>query len=70
MRQSRTSLLLLKKSAEYFQVAEPTSPIPFFINRSLKMANMNFMDLLGEIDQNALDRGREQFGVKPDNGDN
>ena len=37
---------------------------------ALKMANMNFMDLLGEIDQNALDRGREQFGVKPDNGDN
>ena len=64
------ALLLLKKSAEYFQVAEPTSPVPFLINRALKMANMNFMDLLGEIDQNALDRGREQFGVKPDNGDN
>lgn len=64
------ALLLLKKSAEYFQVAEPTSPVPFLINRALKMANMNFMDLLGEIDQNALDRGREQFGVKHDNGDN
>lgn len=64
------ALLLLKKSSEYFQVAEPTSPVPFLINRALKMANMNFMDLLGEIDQNALDRGREQFGVKPDNGDN
>lgn len=64
------ALLLLKKSAEYFQTAEPTSPVPFLINRALRMANMNFMDLLGEIDQNALDRGREQFGVKPDNGDN
>ena len=60
----KEALLLLKKSAEYFQKAEPTSPGPFLINRALRMANMNFIDLLGEIDSNALDRGREQLGVK------
>lgn len=57
------ALLLLKKSAEYFQTAEPTSPVPFLINRALRMAEMNFIDLLGEIDANALERGREQLGV-------
>lgn len=60
------ALILLKKSAEYFAKAEPTSPVPFLIKRALRMANMNFMDLLAEIDSNALDRGREQLGVKPE----
>ena len=64
------ALLLLKKSADYFNEAEPTSPVPFLINRALRMANMNFIDLLAEIDQNALERGREQLGVLPSNEDN
>jgi len=57
------ALLLLKKSSEYFEKAEPTSPVPFLINRALKMSNMNFIDLLGEIDRDALSKGREQLGV-------
>ncbi|MGN1281790.1 MAG: type VI secretion system protein TssA [Succinivibrio sp.] len=63
------AIMLLKKSAEYFTSAEPTSPVPFLINRAVRMANMNFMDLLAEIDQNAVDRGREQLGVKVENND-
>ena len=62
------ALLLLKKSAEYFEAAEPTSPVPFLLRRALRMAEMNFIDILAEIDANALDRAREQLGVpKPDN---
>lgn len=57
------ALLLLKKSSEYFEKAEPTSPVPFLVNRALKMSNMNFIDLLGEIDRDALSKGREQLGV-------
>jgi hypothetical protein len=30
---------------------------------------MNFIDLLAEIDQNALDRAREQLGVLQNNND-
>lgn len=63
------AIVLLKKSAEYFLNAEPTSPVPYLINRAVRMANMNFMDLLAEIDQNAVDRGREQLGVKTENTD-
>ncbi len=59
------ALLLLKKCADFFQATEPTSPLPFLIQRALRMADMDFLSLLGEIDQNALERGREQLGVKP-----
>ena len=57
------ALLLLRKASEYFVKAEPTSPVPYLISRALRMAEMNFLDLLGEIDRNALERGREQMGV-------
>ncbi len=57
------ALMLLRKAAEYFRQSEPTSPVPFLVGRALRMADMNFIDLLGEIDSNALDRGREQLGV-------
>lgn len=58
------ALLLLRKGCEYFQTAEPTSPVPFLINRALRMAEMNFMDLLAEIDANAVERGRDILGVR------
>lgn len=58
------ALLLLKKGCEYFQSAEPTSPVPYLISRALRMAEMNFMDLLAEIDASAVERGRDILGVK------
>lgn len=58
------ALMLLRKGCEYFQAAEPTSPVPYLINRALRMAEMNFMDLLAEIDPNSIDRGRDILGVK------
>lgn len=59
------ALLLLKKSAEYFQREEPTSPVPFLINRAIRSAEMNFMDLLADIAPDALQRGRDILGVPP-----
>lgn len=58
------ALLLLRKACEYFQSAEPASPVPFLINRALRMAEMNFMELLAEIDGNAVERGRDILGVR------
>ncbi|MGN0915480.1 MAG: hypothetical protein ACI4NE_03900, partial [Succinivibrio sp.] len=52
-----------------FKNTEPTSPVPYLIDRAIRMANMNFMELLAEKDQNAVDRGREQLGVKSENYD-
>lgn len=61
------ALMLLGKCSDYFVKAEPNSPLPFLIKRALRMADMNFIELLGEIDSSAQDRGREQLGVKEEN---
>lgn len=58
------ALLLLKKGMEYFQAEEPTSPVPYLIQRALRLAEMNFMDLLQDIAPDALSRGRDILGVK------
>lgn len=58
------ALSLLKKCCDYFRQSEPTSPVPYLIDRALRMADMNFMDLLAEIDPSGIDRGRDILGVK------
>lgn len=64
------ALMMLRKCSEYFQIAEPTSPVSYLINRAVRMADMNFMDLLAEIDQNSLERGRDILGVRQIQDDN
>lgn len=59
------ALALLKKGCDYFRKAEPSSPVPYLVERALRMAEMNFMDILAEIDPSGLDRGRDILGVKP-----
>lgn len=63
------ALLLLQKAAEYFQQAEPTSPVPFLVRRAMRMADMNFLDLLGEIESGAQEKGREIFGIRNEQND-
>ncbi|MDR3170093.1 MAG: type VI secretion system protein TssA [Treponema sp.] len=60
------ALLLLKKGAEYFQRQEPNSPIPLLINRALRFSEMTFMDLLEDIAPDAVSRGRDILGIKPE----
>ena len=59
------ALMLIRKCSDYFEKAEPTSPLPFLLKRSLRMADMNFVDILAEIDQNSLEKVKEQLGVLP-----
>ena len=63
------ALLLLKKGAEYFRSEEPTSPVPYLIERALRLSEMNFMDLLADIAPDALSRGRDILGVRQDEND-
>lgn len=60
----KDALAMIEKCRAYFQKKEPTSPVPFLLQRALHMADMNFIQLLAEIDSSALERGREQLGVK------
>lgn len=59
------ALLLIRKCSDYFAKAEPTSPLPYLLQRALRMADMNFVDILAEIDQNSLEKVKEQLGVLP-----
>ncbi|MDR0999007.1 MAG: type VI secretion system protein TssA [Treponema sp.] len=59
------ALTMLRKGAEYFQKMEPSSPVPLLVNRALRFADMDFIELLGEIVPDSLSRGRDILGVKP-----
>ena len=58
------AVLLLKKSAEYFKINEPNSPIPFLVDRAIRMSSMSFMDLINDVEPNALNKVKEILGVK------
>lgn len=58
------ALLLVQKAIDYFKLYEPTSPAPFLLQRALRMSEMNFIDLLNEIDESAVSRARDQFGIR------
>ncbi|MDR2105474.1 MAG: type VI secretion system protein TssA [Deferribacteraceae bacterium] len=64
------ALLMLKKGAEYFQQEEPSSPIPLLVNRALRFSEMGFLDLLQDIAPDAVNRGREIFGLKESDNNN
>ncbi|MDR2630388.1 MAG: type VI secretion system protein TssA [Spirochaetaceae bacterium] len=57
------ALLLLKKVIEYYQNMEPTSPVPLLLNRALRMAQMNFLELLEAMVPEALAHGRDILGI-------
>jgi type VI secretion system ImpA family protein len=60
------ALLLLKKGAEYFQRQEPNSPIPLLVNRALRFSEMSFLDLIEDMMPDALSRGRDILGIRPE----
>jgi type VI secretion system protein ImpA len=59
------ALKLIQKCSDYFRKTEPSSPLPYLLDRALRMADMNFVDILAEIDQDSLGKVKEQLGVKP-----
>lgn len=60
------ALILLRKSADYFRKTEPTNPVPYILERALRIAGMNFVDILSEISPDSVARVREQLGVMKD----
>lgn len=57
------SLLLVQRSIEYFRKYEPTNPAPFLLERALRIAEMNFIDLLKDIEPSYVDRIKDVLGV-------
>lgn len=43
------ALSLIEKVIAYYQVAEPTSPVPLLLERGIQLSSMKFMDLLENV---------------------
>ena len=57
------ALMLIKKCSDFFSRTEPTSPLPYLLNRALRMSDMNLLDIMREIDENSVTKAMEQLGV-------
>lgn len=52
---------LLEKAAKFFELTEPSSPVPLLIRRAQSCVGKNFMELLGEL---AIDRSQAEVILK------
>jgi type VI secretion system protein ImpA len=43
------AIALIEKVIAYYQVAEPTSPVPLLLERAIQLSTMKFMDLLENV---------------------
>lgn len=57
------ALILLDKIAQYFRQSEPTSPVPFLLERAIRVSQMNFIDLLVDMEPSSVDRFKDILGI-------
>ncbi|HET7409266.1 MAG TPA: type VI secretion system ImpA family N-terminal domain-containing protein, partial [Paracoccaceae bacterium] len=43
------AVALLEKVLAYYRVAEPTSPVPLFVERAIELSSKSFIELLGNV---------------------
>jgi len=60
------ALKALEQIAEYFEKQEPSSPVPLLIRRAKRMISMNFLELLEDLNPDAVSPVRHIVGVKSD----
>jgi type VI secretion system protein ImpA len=54
--------------AEFFRQTEPSSPVPLFIERTVRMISMDFMELLEEIAPESVDKAKSAAGIRESQG--
>ncbi|MCP3968001.1 MAG: type VI secretion system protein TssA [Lentisphaerae bacterium] len=57
------AVALLNRASAYFEAAEPSSPVPYFIKRAIRSAGMNFMDIISDISPAGVDQAK--VALKP-----
>ncbi len=57
------AIRVLTQIAEYFRKTEPASPVPYFIDRAVRLVDRNFMSLLGDLVPDAVSRFQTLAGV-------
>ncbi|MDR2842439.1 MAG: type VI secretion system protein TssA [Spirochaetaceae bacterium] len=53
------ALLLLKKALDYYTINEPSSPVSLLVSRALRLADMNFLELLENMIPEAVSHGKD-----------
>ncbi|MFO1498157.1 MAG: type VI secretion system protein TssA [Verrucomicrobiota bacterium] len=61
-------LLALENLCEYYQQAEPGSPVPYLLRRAQRLVNMNFVEAIQELNVAPLDALRPSLGSTFDKG--
>ncbi len=56
----------LDKVCEYYRRTEPSSPVPFLLERAKRMAAMDFVELMRELAPDGLKQATNVMGVSPD----
>lgn len=60
---------ILDRLCEYYQVYEPASPVPFLLRRAQKLATMNFVQTMEELNLAGPDQLRPSMGSVVDSSD-
>jgi type VI secretion system protein ImpA len=64
--QSRQDVIrMLDKICEYYRRHEPSSPVPFILQRAQRWAEMDFMQIIGDVTPDALGEIQKITGDKP-----
>ncbi len=64
--QSRKDVIkILEKVREYYQRHEPTSPVPYLLQRAQRWAEMDFMQIIGDLTPDSIGEIQKVTGDKP-----
>lgn len=58
------AIRLLQQAAEFFRKTEPSSPIPYFVDRAIRLVDRNFMGLLSDLVPDAVPRFQSLVGAE------
>jgi len=57
---------LLHKVCQYYDRAEPSSPVPLILKRAIRLAGMDFMEIINDLTPDAISQIRTVTGEKPE----
>jgi type VI secretion system protein ImpA len=64
IRSRKDVVLLLQKICLYYDRIEPSSPVPLLLKRAARLAEMDFMQIIGDLSPDAIPQVRIVSGEK------
>ena len=54
---------MLDKICQYYARSEPSSPVPYLMKRARRLAEKNFMEIIGDLNPDALEQINKITGL-------